>query len=171
MQLGLRYGELFQMSYITRDIDTAVAHAQKELGITNFSVADTGAPVLSGGTVQDLRVRVAVANIGRHQFEIIEPVSGPTHIYTEAVDLNSHVLNFHHIAIAVRGAYDQFEKLLAEIRTSSDEIAFLNPTGKVEGPTVAFCYVDTRKRLGHYTEYMWWHESLSGQPSLPNLEP
>ena len=169
MQLGLRYGELFQMSYITRDIHAAVAHAQKELGITNFSVADTGAPVLSGGTVQDLRVRVAVANIGRHQFEIVEPVSGPIHIYTDAVDLDAHLLNFHHIAIAVRGGYDQFEKLLAEVRASGDEIAFLNPTGKVEDPMVAFCYVDTRKRLGHYTEYMWWHESLRDQPSVPNL--
>ena len=31
MQLGKRYGELFQMSYITRDLDAAI-HALEETG-------------------------------------------------------------------------------------------------------------------------------------------
>ena len=170
MQLGLRYGDLFQMSYITRDLDAAVAHARSELGIANFHISDAEAPVLSGGKLQNLVVRAAIANIGRHQFEIIQPVSGPTHVYTEAVDLSAHLLNFHHIAIAVRGGYDKFEELLAEVRASGDEIAFLHPPERQENPMIAFCYVDTRGRLGHYTEYLWWHESLNGQPSFPNLE-
>lgn len=170
MQLGLRYGDLFQMSYITRDLDAAVEHARTELGITNFHVSDAEAPVLSGGKRQDLVLRAAIANIGRHQFEIIQPVSGPIHVYTEAVDLSSHLLNFHHIAIAVRGGYDKFEELVAEVRASGDEIAFIHPPEAEENPMVAFCYVDTRRRLGHHTEYLWWHEALNGQPSFPNLD-
>jgi hypothetical protein len=171
MQLGLRYGDLFQMSYITRDMDAAVAHCEKELGITNFFVSETGAPVLSGGKVQEIRLNAAIANIGRHQFEILQPLSGPTHVYTDAVDLNAHIINFHHIAIAVRGGYDQFKKVLAEVRASGDEIAFLHPpVDQDEEPFVAFMYVDTRKRLGHYTEYLWWSEAMKGQPSIPNLD-
>jgi hypothetical protein len=171
MQLGLRYGDLFQMSYITRDMDAAVAHCEKELGITNFTVGEATAPVLSGGKVQDLTLNTAIANIGRHQFEILQPLSGPTHVYTDAVDLNAHIINFHHIAIAVRGGYDQFQKLLAEVRASGDEIAFLHPpVDQDEEPMVAFIYVDTRKRLGHHTEYLWWRSDMAGQPSIPNLE-
>jgi hypothetical protein len=171
MQLGLRYGDLFQMSYITRDMDAAVAHCEKELGITNFSVMETGAPVLSGGKVQEIRLNAAIANIGRHQFEILQPLSGPTHVYTDAVDLDAHIINFHHIAIAVRGGYDRFQALLAEVRESGDEIAFLHPpedTG--EEPVVAFMYVDTRGRLGHYTEYLWWSAAMEGQPAIPKLD-
>ena len=171
MQLGLRYGDLFQMSYITRDLDAAVEHARTELGIANFHLSDAEAPVLSGGRRQDLVVRAAIANIGCHQFEIIQPVSGPTHVYTEAVDLSAHLLNFHHIAIAVRGGFHKFEELIAEVRASGDEIAFLHPPADTgEEPVVAFMYVDTRKRLGHHTEYLWWSAAMEGQPSIPNLD-
>lgn len=171
MQLGLRYGDLFQMSYITRDMDAAVAHCEKELGITNFTVAETGAPVLSGGRVQDLQLVAAIANIGRHQFEILQPLSGPTHVYTDAVDLDAHIINFHHVAIAVRGGYDKFRELVAEVRASGDEIAFLHPPADgVEEPVVAFMYVDTRKRLGHHTEYLWWSAVMNGHPSIPDLD-
>jgi hypothetical protein len=171
MSIADRYGQLFQMSYITRDMDAAVAHCEKELGITNFSVAETGAPVLSGGTVQEIRLVAAIANIGRHQFEILQPLSGPTHVYTDAVDLDAHIINFHHIAIAVTGGYDKFREALAEVRASGDEIAFLHPPAETgEEPVVAFMYVDTRKRLGHYTEYLWWSEAMAGQPSIPVLD-
>lgn len=171
MTIAERYGQLFQMSYITRDMDAAVAHCEKELGITNFSVAETGAPVLSGGKVQEIRLVAAIANIGRHQFEILQPLSGPTHVYTDAVDLDAHIINFHHIAIAVRGGYDKFQEVLAEVRASGDEIAFLHPPVESnEEPVVAFMYVDTRKRLGHHTEYLWWSQAMEGQPSIPNLD-
>lgn len=170
MQLGLRFGELFQMSYITRDMGAALEHCQTRLGIDNFHVDEAIAPVLSGGTLQELRLNVAIANIGRHQFEILQPLSGPTHVYTDAVDLDSHILNFHHIGIAVRGNYQNWEALLAEVDAGGDEICFLHPPERPENPQVAFCYVDTRHRLGHHTEYLWWAPELNGLPAFPNLE-
>ena len=102
-QLGKRYGEQFQMSYITRDMDAAIAHCRSALGIETFHQTDTEAQVLSGGRMQTLVIRAAMANIGRQQFELIQPVSGPIHVYTDAVDLDAHIINFHHTAIAVRG--------------------------------------------------------------------
>lgn len=170
MQLGDRYGDLFQMSYITRDLDAAMEHSRQELGIEQFHVADPVAPVLCEGRIQDLTIRAAMANLGRHQFEIIQPVAGPTHIYTDEVDLSGHLLNFHHIAIAVRGEYDAFEQLLAEVRESGDTIAYLMPAEPDPSAMVAFCYVDTRRRIGHYTEYLWWHPSLGGTHGFPNLD-
>ncbi|MDG2005660.1 MAG: hypothetical protein P8J20_20230 [Novosphingobium sp.] len=169
MQLGARYGELFQISYITRDMDAAIEHARTELGIDNFHVGEATAEVLSGGKVQELVLIAAMANIGRHQFEILQPISGPTHIYTDEVDLDAHILNFHHHAIAVTGGHDSWDTLLAEVRASGDEIAFLFPAEPSPDDQLAFCYVDTRKRLGHYTEYLWWDDALNDMPSVPRL--
>ena len=169
MQLGKRYGEQFQMSYITRDMDAAIAHCRSALGIETFHQTDTEAQVLSGGRMQTLVIRAAMANIGRQQFELIQPVSGPIHVYTDAVDLDAHIINFHHTAIAVRGDYENWLGLVNEVRASGDEMALLMDGTPADNPMVAFTYVDTRRRLGHYTEYLWWHETLDGQRGFPDL--
>jgi|GEM_PF-1398388 len=169
MTIGARYAQLCQLSYVTRDLEAAVEHARDKLGIDQFHISESTIPVLSYGTVQNLTVRAAIANIGRHQFEYIQPVSGPIHVYTDAVDLDSELINFHHIAIAVPGDHPEWLKLLDEVKDSGDEFAFLFPPEPDADVKVAFCYVDTRHRLGHYTEYLWWDPSLDGQPSFPNL--
>lgn len=170
MTIGARYAQLCQLSYITRDLEAAVDHARDKLGIDHFHISESTIPVLSYGTVQELTVRAAIANIGRHQFEYIQPVSGPIHVYTDSVDLAGDLINFHHIAMAVPGPHSEWLKLLDEVKASGDEFAFLFPPEPDPEVQVAFCYVDTRHRLGHYTEYLWWDEALDGQPSFPNLK-
>ena len=171
MHLGARFGELYQLSYAAKDVTRAVAYAEEHLGITGFHVSDTGAPVLSGGRVQELKIRAATANIGSRQFEIIQPVSGPIHIYTDHVDLDAQVMAFHHVGIAVRGGYDAWERVLEEVRASGDEFSFLYPAAPDPDAKLCFCYVDTRAKLGHHTEYLWWAPELSGVvPSLPRLD-
>ena len=167
MTIAERYGELFQMSYITRDLDAAMAHAREALGIEEFHTSESEIDVLSYGRPRKLAVRAAMANIGSRQFEIIQPVSGPTEIYTDEVDLSGHILNFHHIAIAVRGGYEEWQKLLAEVAESGDELAYLFPAEQGPEQMLAFCYVDTRKRLGHYTEYLWVAPALKGMHAIP----
>ena len=170
MSIAARYGELFQMSYITRDLDAAMAHARETMGIAHFDTTDAEVEVLSFGQLRPLKIRAAFANIGRNQLEIIEPVSGAIEVYTDEVDLSGHILNFHHIAIAVRGGIDQWRELLAEVRASGDEFAFLSPAEPSDEDKVCFCYVDTRKRLGHYTEYLWVDESIKPIPAMPDLD-
>jgi hypothetical protein len=170
MTIAARYGELFQMSYITRDLDAAMAHCKEELGIESFSTTDAEVEVLSFGQMRPLKIRAAMANIGRNQFEIIQPVSGAIEIYTDEVDLDAHILNYHHIAIAVRGPFENWLKLLAEVRESGDEFAFLMPPEPTPDDKVCFCYVDTRKRLGHYTEFLWVDESIKPIAAMPDLD-
>ena len=171
MHYGEHLGQLFQMSYITRDMDAAIAHCEKELGLTGFNQSEPEVDLMSFGTVQRLKIRAATINIGRHQFELIQPISGPTHVYTDEVDLNAHIINYHHTAIAITGGYENWEKMVAEVRASGDDFAFLSPWEPVDDPMLCFCYVDTRKRLGHYTEFMWWHPSMVGViPMIPNLD-
>ena len=126
--------------------------------------------MLCFGQLRPLKIRAAFANIGRNQFEIIQPVSGPIEVYTDEVDLSRHIINFHHVAIAVRGGIVQWRELLAEVRASGDAFAFLFPPEPSDDDKICFCYVDTRKRLGHYTEYLWIDESLKPFPAMPDLD-
>jgi hypothetical protein len=169
MQPGTRYGDLFQMSYVTRDLDAAVALATSELGVPPFRLSQSSIEVLAGGRVQTLAIRAAVTVVGRNQFEIIEPLAGPVEVYTAGVDLSARLLNFHHVGIAVGGDYSEWARLLGEVRAGGEQIAFLYPAEPGRDDKVCFCYVDTRARLGHYTEYLWWHPSLTGSLAFPDL--
>jgi hypothetical protein len=75
MSIAARYANLFQMSYITRDLDAAMTHAREHMGVQHFDTTDADVEVLSYGKLRPLKIRAAFANIGRNQFEIIEPVS------------------------------------------------------------------------------------------------
>lgn len=169
MHVGQHYGDLVQMSYITRDMDAAIAHAESELGISGLESSESEIEVLSFGEKRMLGVKAAIANFGARQFEIIQPVSGAIEIYTEEVDLSRHILNFHHIGIAVPGPYEAWEAVLAAIGQSGDQFAYLFPAAPSPEDKLCFCYVDTRRRLGHYTEYLWADPSLAGIPAAPWL--
>ncbi len=170
MALGDRWGELFQLSYITRDLDAAMAHCKAKLGVPHFETTDAEVEVLSYGKLRPLKIRAAFGNVGRHQLELIEPVSGAIEIYTEAVDLSAHIVNFHHIAIAVRGGIEQWLELLEEVRASGDEFAFLCPPEPGPDDKVCFAYVDTRHSIGHYTEYLWIDEGIKPLAAMPDLD-
>ncbi len=170
MTIAAHYANLFQMSYITRDLEAAMAHCKAELGIEHFDTTDAEVEVLSYGKLRPLKIRAAFGNVGRNQLELIEPVSGAIEIYTDEVDLSKHIINFHHIAIAVRGGIDAWRALVEEVRASGDEFAYLFPVEPVDTDQLCFAYVDTRKCLGHYTEYLWIDEALKPVPSMPDLD-
>lgn len=170
MLLGSRYGDLFQMSYVTRDRDAAVAHAETRLGFRDFRLSESRTEVLAQGRVQTLAIRAAMATVGGRQIEIIEPISGPIQVYTEGLDLAARLLTFHHMAIAVRGGAQEWEHLLAELRAGGDEIAYLFPARPEAATKVRFCYVDTRGAIGHFTEYLWRDASLDGMPGFPAFD-
>ena len=168
--IGDRYGQLVQMSYITRDMDAAVAHAEAELGITGLSRGEAEIEVLSHGEKRPLAVKSAIANFGTRQFEIIQPVSGAIEVYTDAVDLSGHILNFHHVGIAVTGPWTEWQRLLNDVKASGDAFTYLFPAEPSSEDKLCFCYVDTRHRIGHYTEYLWADPTLAGIPAAPWLE-
>lgn len=171
--IGRRYGQLIQMSYATRDMDAAIVHAETQLGITGLRRSESEIEVLSYGETRRLGVKSAIANIGDpgglRQFEIIEPISGITEIYTDAADLSAQVLAFHHIGIAVPGPYAEWQALLQDVRASGDALALQFPAKPSDEAKLCFCYVDTRRRIGHFTEYLWADPSLTDIPVAPWL--
>jgi hypothetical protein len=74
------------------------------------------------------------------------------------------------VAIAVRGPYSEFQRVRSEVAASGDPVAFTHPVDDAAEPMVAFMYVDTRARIGHYTEFLWWADKLTGMPQFPALD-
>lgn len=164
------FGTMFQVSYVTRSRDEAVKFASEKLGVDNFFLFDGVAPVEARGQAQELRLRAAVANVGTHQFEILEPVGGPTWIYTDGRDLGGPLLQLHHVGLAVVGPYSAWEEAIARLEADGDEIVQRSVVAPGEEPQAMFAYVDNRATLGHFTEYLWWSPRLDGSPTFPALQ-
>lgn len=169
MNLIDRFGDIFQLSYVAKDRDRAVEIASAKLGIDNFFCFEGRCPVRTRGKVEELLLRVAVANTGTHQFEIIEPVSGPTWIYTDGLDLGRQALTLHHVGVAVVGPYSVWQETIAQLRADGDEIVQISELAPGEEPQAMFAYVDNRATLGHHTEYLWWAPALNGTPTMPHI--
>ena len=169
MNLIDRFGDIFQLSYVARDRDRAVEFAAAKLGIENFFCFEGKCPVRTRGNIEDLLLRVAVANTGTHQFEIIEPVSGPTWIYTDGRDLDRQALSLHHVGVAVMGPHSVWQDTIAQLRADGDEIVQISELAPGEEPQALFAYVDNRASLGHFTEYLWWSPAMNGTPTMPTL--
>jgi hypothetical protein len=167
MTFGAHYGDIYQMGYITRDMEAAKKHARDVLGIDNFFGGESSIEVLSYGEVRPLRVNAAMANIGSRQFELVEPISGAIEIYTETLDLSAHIINFHHVSIAVRGTIAHWRSLLADLKSGGEPLAIEYPVALQDDATFGYCYDDTRKQVGHFTEYLWAGDPATSAPFLP----
>jgi hypothetical protein len=164
------YAGIYQVSYVARDLDQAMAFLRQKMGAGEFSVREPDLLVTVAGEQRPQKIRVALANIGRMQIEVIEPVSGAIGIYTEGIDYDRSVLTFHHVGIAVPGPIANWTRMEQEVRASGDEFALSFAYDDGANALVRFAYVDTRPSTGHYTEYLWWAPGMAtADAALPNL--
>jgi hypothetical protein len=165
------YRDVYQVGYVTADLDRAIAFlGEKKMGVAAFTLREPDLTVQIKGEQHPLRMRVAVANIGRMQFEVIQPVSGAVEIYTQGIDYGRSVLAFHHVGIAVSGPIAAWDDMVREVRSNGDDLALSFAFDAGPEAQVRFAYVDTRAYLGHYTEYLWWKQGFAAaNAALPNL--
>lgn len=135
-------GGLFQVGYVTPDLDAFLATANGSLGVDRFMVlrdAKVSHQTFRGASslaTQDL----AFGNAGMFQIEVIAPTSGEN-TYTEF--LAEHPQGgLHHVGALVED-YD------AAVRDLGRH-APVAQTGQAGG--TRFAYLDTRPTLGSYTE-------------------
>lgn len=138
---------LFQLAYVTDDIDLATAHAGAAMGIGAFQVnrgmeIETGAgPALA---------HFALAFLGDVQVEIIQPAGGADGVYRDGVHRKGGALNLHHAgALITEEAH--WLRTVAEAEASGAAI----PVRGAFGDLMHYLYLDRRDTLGHYLEYMW----------------
>lgn len=142
----------YQNAYVTPDIERAIEVLRERFGVTEVQQVEATTDVWTPNGSGPQTSKLAFIWVGKLQYELIQPISAPSDLYSAAVDPNK-LLNFHHIAMRVAGDWDEFR---AGLDREGRKIA-------VEGSTptgLRFCYVDARDTLGHYLEYVWAPDAM-----------
>ncbi|MDB5968657.1 MAG: glyoxalase/Bleomycin resistance/Dioxygenase superfamily protein [Hydrocarboniphaga sp.] len=133
----------YQNAYVTRDIEQALSIFRERYGVqdTRYFQAETEVTTPKGKGIAVNKI--AFIWIGKLQYELIEPVSGPVDLYREAVPEQG--LRFHHICMR---SFD-WDATLAEVGRQKLPIVYRGDTSS----GLKFIYADARDTLGHYLEF------------------
>ncbi|GAA3966024.1 VOC family protein [Gordonia caeni] len=154
------YKNTFQVAWITNDVERAARVFKEEQGVDLAVFRGFSLDVFDG---DPLVIDVALGYVADVQFEIIEPVSGPTDLYTRHLPASGeYVLKFHHLCNRF-DTVDEYEKALAADRERGVTIAVDGSFGE----SGRFAYADTRDTLGVYQEYVVLDSDMSFLDSLP----
>jgi catechol 2,3-dioxygenase-like lactoylglutathione lyase family enzyme len=136
--------QMHQVCVVVRDLQAAVERYWNLFGIGPWQFYTFRAPELTDpvihGKPQPYSMRIALAYMGDVQWELIQPLSGPS-IYQEFLD--DHGEGVHHVALGV----DDYDDTIAAMRKQGVDVLMSgcwNGTG--------FSYLDTEKNLGVIVE-------------------
>jgi hypothetical protein len=136
------FGEVFQIAYVTYDLEKGMALFKEHYGIPEFLVVRTrdypnpAPPYL----------RLALAYRGRTMIELVEPEATNLDLYIDALR-DDGGLAIHHLAYFVTP--EEFETL--EARFKARGIA--TPDIRLNGP-YPILFADTRQDTGLYSEFL-----------------
>lgn len=146
--LGDLFANIWQVAYVTSDLDAAMEMARDRYGIEHcIEVPTGGATFLKGDEQAPWDVRIAMGARGGMIVEIIEPVGGEVDFYRERLPKDGG-LGFHHLASFMPlgdHAWAALTDLLAEQDLTVDYTVLIPDR-------VRAGYVDTRRDLGHWVE-------------------
>lgn len=154
---------VYQVGYVTHDIDQAIALMGNGLGLSDFSRFDLPLQLQTPDGEKTANVRVATAWAGATQIELIQPLSGHVDVYVAGLpeDPADPTPRFHHLAVR----RESLEEMQREIAGLGLPIAF--ETG---GAGINSAFIDTRSKLGHHLEFVCasaegWQ--MLGWPGMP----
>lgn len=133
-----------QVGIVTRDLRRAMEHYRQLLGLAPWRVLEFGPDTVQRltyrGQPAEYRMLIALAQFGPLQYELIQPLQGPT-IYHEFLDRQGE--GIHHFGVWV----PSLDAALAEARALGfEEIQGGRGTG-VAGDG-GYAYLDTERALG-----------------------
>ena len=162
--------DFFQMAYVTNDLERAVERFQKVYGVEKFMLRQgTKIPRKTPQGIEAAELRVALAYVGHLELELIEAKhDNPARslkIYSEVMPPDEFAVVHHHVAYHVHGDADDWRRF----RASIDETEHPVP---LEGDldSIKWCYLDDRKLVGHYNEFIW-HVNGDLHASIPQNYP
>jgi hypothetical protein len=138
---------IFQLAYVTDDIDAAVRHAGAAMGIGAFQVNRSMAIETGEGIAI---AHFALAFLGETQIEIIQPAGGADAVYRDGIRQQGGALSFHHVGALITDEA-AWQATVRAIEQSGEAV----PVRGAFGDVMHYLYVDRRATLGHYCEYMW----------------
>jgi len=150
------YGRFFQIGYVTRDIDLALAHLTRRMGARQLDVLRDFRP--GGNRVEILHL--AHMSLPGVEIEVIQPRLDWPSIYLGALPDGNGEVGFHHLGFMLPdlAAWDRAMSSLEAMQTP----VVMQGTS----PAVRFAYIDTRRRAGHYSELVYRATTPGIEPSL-----
>jgi Glyoxalase/Bleomycin resistance protein/Dioxygenase superfamily len=145
--LGDLFSNLWQVCYVTHDLDAGMALLRDRYGIDSTEVPTEGGTFYVGDEPAPWDVRVSMGARRGPIVELIEPVGGEVDFYRRALPEDGD-LGFHHVATYVPlgdESWSAIGDLLADAGLSF-EYTLTIPERVRAG------YVDTTAELGHYLE-------------------
>ncbi len=149
---------VFQLAYVTSDLDAAAAVFRDSYGAGEFLFMRD----LPGATTD-----IALAYAGDMMIELLQPVGGVADFYSTWIKgMNGLALRHHHYGMLVDTKAE-----LAEIKSaySNRKVGF-PLEGEMPG-ALDYLYADTTAELGHYLEYIRLDEGgrqmFAGVPGSP----
>ena len=144
-QNSLRLPPVRQIGIVVEDVSRVAEYYETTLGIGPFSIVDNVRldGVLLRGRAVETAMKVAFAQSGPIQIELIEPLEGEN-IYTEFLAARGEGL--HHLGFEV----DDFEGTLAAFKERGIEPVFWLNMG-----FTAFAYLNTDAIGGVMIELLW----------------
>jgi hypothetical protein len=145
--LGDLLSNIWQVCYVTPDLDAGMALLRDRYGIESTEVPTDGATFLAGEEPAPWDVRVSMGARRGPIVELIEPVAGEVDFYRRALRDDGE-LGFHHVATYVPLG-DESWSAIGDLLAGEGlgfEYTVLIPDRVRAG------YVDTTKQLGHYLE-------------------
>ncbi|GAA4160830.1 hypothetical protein GCM10022217_25530 [Chryseobacterium ginsenosidimutans] len=157
------FNSFFHFGYITKDIDAACDIYTKRFGAKFKMIA----PKVNLSNISPVQ-RIAFSCIGNTLIKIIEPDLAQNSIFNEYVVENPRVIRLHHLGYLMKDS----QKTLKQLGWSLEYEIPLK--GNFEN-LWEFCYADTRKDFGHYTEFIRLFEAgkdfLADIPGIKKVRP
>ena len=145
--IGDLFSNIWQVCYITRDLDRGMELLRERYGIESTEVPADTATFLVGDEPAPWDVRVSMGARRGPIVELIEPVGGEVDFYRRALP-DGRELGFHHIATYVPLGDETWQSIgdLLAREGLRFEYTVLIPDRVRAG------YVDTTAQLGHWLE-------------------
>lgn len=145
-----------QVAIVVRDLDASMRTYVEEYGIGPWQIFEfnpsTGGDMIVEDEPAEYAMRVAVANVGSVEWELIQPLDDRS-IYAKFLSEKGEGL--HHVAVGIRNYRETLETLRRRGHT-------IRQGGSFKGAT--FAYMSTDRDLGLITEIVDWPEGTAHTP-------
>jgi hypothetical protein len=142
---------IFQVAYVTTDLDAAIAQYRTLYGIEQFFVINTG-----DYNPAEPAVRAAFAWHGDIMIEIVQPIEEPNPVYADQLRGSESLTKLHHFGHVCS---DEVEWNEARAALDAANVP-ISREGDVPG-VMKYIYADFRPTHGHYREYILQHGDKS----------
>lgn len=143
-EIRLPISKIDQVSVVVRDLRRSMEEYRVRLGLEPWAIFTFDSTQLHDltfrGKPAEYSMRVAFAQYGAVQFELIQPLKGPT-LYHEFLERNGE--GIHHFGIRV----PNLDQAIAEARAAGFEVVQSGRGTGVAGDG-GYAYLDTDKSLG-----------------------